>query len=700
MHLLSAFVLLLQQAASPSDTNPPKTDSREPQKLGSIRITEAATPAHRYTAPWSSAATKIDTPLRDTPQSVTVITKSLIAEQSMQSMADAVRFAPGVTMGQGEGHRDAPTIRGNSSTADFFIDGVRDDAQYFRDLYNVERVEVLGGANAMVFGRGGGGGVINRVSKRATGERLRDIAFEGGSFEHMRVTGDIGGAFTARGAGRLNAMYQHSNGFRDAFEITRYGVSPTATFNLSERTAFRIGGEYFQDRRTVDRGLPSFEGGPSTAPRRVFFGNPDLSHARAEVGAADVAIEHQFSERVLLRNTARAMAYDKFYQNVYPGGLDASGTTVALSAYNSDLQRENLFNQTELTLRFPAIALPQTLLFGVELGRQSTDNLRMTGYFANGATSLSVPFDAPTTNAPTTFQQSASDANNHVRANVASLYVQDQLWLSPRWQATLGARVERFDLTLRNHRTQQILARQDDVFSPRAGLVFKPIEPVSLYTSYSVAHLPASGDQFSGLTPTTQTLEPERFANYEIGAKWEIASRFSVSGAAYRTTRTNTAAPSALDPGVIVQTGKQRTVGQELSVSGRLASNWDVIGAFASQDAKIVSRTSAAPEGAIVPLVPHHTFSLWNRYQLARQLGVALGAIRQSDMYAAIDNSVTLPGFWRFDAAAYLGAVRGVTLQVNVENLFDRRYYATSHGNNNIMPGAPRTIRVSLRTAR
>jgi catecholate siderophore receptor len=699
---VTGLALLLQQATSPAvtDTNPTRSDTREPLRLGSIRVIESATRAHRYSAGWSSTATRTNTPLRDTPQSVSIITQGVIAEQSMQNMADALRYAPGITMGQGEGHRDAPTIRGNSSTADFFVDGVRDDAQYFRDLYNVERVEALGGANAMIFGRGGGGGVINRVTKRASWEKMSDLTLEGGTFQHARGTMDVGGALSSRLAARFNGMYQHSRGFRDAYDLTRLGASPTVSLVLGPSTLARVGAEYFEDRRTVDRGLPSFAGRPSAAPLSVFFGNPELSYASAQVGAGDVAVEHQFSEQLSMRSVARVMAYDKFYQNVYPGALDAAGENVTLSAYNSDLQRENAFSQTELALRLAPFAVPQTLLVGVELGRQSTDNLRLTGYFNGGATSMSVPFDAPTVATPVTFAASATDANNHVLANVVSAYAQDQIWFSPRWQATLGMRVERFDLRLKNHRAPQILKRRDDVFSPRVGLVFKPIDPVSLYSSYSVSHLPASGDQFSGLTPTTQTLEPERFANYELGAKWDLASRLSMSAAAYRATRTNTAAPSALDPGVIVQTGRQRTSGYELSVNGRVLAGWDVIGAFASQRAEIVSRTTAAPAGALVPLVPHHTFSLWNRYQPLRTLGLGLGAIKQSAMYAAIDNSVTLPGFWRFDAAAYVGGgPRNVALQLNVENLLNHRYYATSHGNNNIMPGAPRTLRVSLRTA-
>jgi len=221
---------------------------------------------------------------------------------------------------------------------------------------------------------------------------------------------------------------------------------------------------------------------------------------------------------------------------------------------------------------------------------------------------------------------------------------------------------------------------------------------LSLYTSFSVSHLPSAGDQFSSLTATTQTLEPERFTNREVGIKWSVLPALSLNAAAYRLVRTNTAAPSAVDPGVYVQTGRQRTTGYELSLNGRLTPLWDVVGSFTSQSAKIVSTTTAAHTGATVPLVPHRTLALWNRYQVGRAFALGLGSVYQSDMFAAIDNTVTLPAFWRFDGAAYVTLGRGMRVQANVENLFDRHYYATSHGNNNIMPGAPRTLRISLRT--
>lgn len=683
---ITAVVLQQPVAPQPRDTT----------RLDTVSIRDVARPASRYAAPWSSSALKVNTPLRDTPLSLSILSSAFLREQSVQSMADAVRWVPGISMGQGEGHRDAPTIRGNSSTADFFVDGIRDDAQYHRDFYNVDRLEALTGSNAMSFGRGGGGGVINRVTKQAVWEHTSDLGIEAGSFGHARMTLDRGGPLSDRAALRLNAMYQNSGGFRDAFVLTRAGLSPGAAFRLGDRSLLRVTGEYFEDHRRVDRGLPSFQGRPSGAPIDVFFGNPDSSQATLQMGSAGVTLEHDASGRLSLRAHARVTAYDKFYQNVLPGAMNAAGTQVMLSAYSNDTQRENYFAQTEATLRVPAGRMAQTALLGLEAGRQSTDNLRLTGYFDGTATSLSVPFDAPTVRTPVAFRPAPGDANNNTIANVVSVYVQDQLWLAARLQATVGVRAERFALDYLDYRTGSRLDRTDAVLSPRAGLLYRLAEPLSVYTSYSVSHLPASGDQFSGLTPTTQTLEPERFANAELGVKWQAHPDLLLTAATYELMRTNAAAPSALDPGVLVQTGKQRTDGVELSLRGSVSRRWDVVGAFAQQTAKLVSRTTAGPAGAAVPLVPTRTFSLWNRYQVTSRLALGVGTISQSEMFAAIDNAVVLPGFTRLDGAVYLGGFGRVRAQVNVENLLDARYYATSHGNNNIMPGAPRTLRMSL----
>jgi catecholate siderophore receptor len=689
----SAYVVTI----SSSRTAMPRDSASH--RLDPVVVSARAARRSGYTAARTSFATKTDMPLRDVPQAVTVVGHELIADQAMQSMADVARYIPGVTMGQGEGNRDAPTIRGQSSTADFFVDGVRDDAQYFRDVYNLERVEALKGANAMIFGRGGGGGVINRVSKTAGWAPVRAFTLEGGSYDHKRATLDLGDGLGATLAARVNAVLERSRNFRDASDLAREGVNPTATL-LFGTTMLGVGYEYFRDRRTADRGIPSFDGAPSDADITTFFGNPDVSVARVIVNAADVALDHRFGERVTLRNRSRLVRYDKFYRNVFPGGLDESGTEVSLRAYGNSHDRLNLFNQTDLVTRLTTGSLRHTFLLGAELGRQRTDNVRNTGFFDDQTTSLDVPFNAPTTSHPVTFRQSATDADNRVTAGVLAFYAQHQLALGEHWQALVGLRYDRFALALDNHRNGEHLERDDDLLSPRLGLVYKPVEPVSLYASYGVSHLPSSGDQFASLNANTRTLEPERFSNAEVGAKWEPRSDVVLTAAAYRLERSNTAAPDPLDPTRLVQTGEQRTLGAELGVSGNVTAKWQVAMGYAIQRAWIIEPTSAASAGATVPLVPRHSLSLWNRYRLTDRFGAGVGIVHGSDMYAAIDNAVTLPGFTRTDAALFLRLLPNVRAQLNVENVFDVRYYPTSHGNNNIMPGAPRSFRVSLTASR
>ena len=703
---LCALALVLAPAAALAQSTaplPPAPDSAAADSathtLAPVIVERRGVGRSGYAGLRSTTATRTDTPLRDVPQAVTVVTRDLIADQAMQSMADVVRYVPGVTMGQGEGHRDAPTIRGNSSTADFFVDGVRDDAQYMRDLYNVERVEALKGSNAMVFGRGGGGGVLNRVNKEAQWAPVRALTVEGGSFDHKRTALDVGQGVGGNAAVRLNGMYENSGGFRDAYRLERFGVNPTLALAAGGRTSVRLGYEYFSDERLVDRGVPSFEGRPVGVARTTFFGNPAANGSEARVQAGAATLEHDAGGGVTIRNRTRLASYDKFYSNSFAGAVNAAGTQVNLAAYNNATDRRNLFNQTDVTYGVATGPVRHTLLVGTEFGRQQTVNFRETGYFDNRAASLAVPLDAPTVATPITFRQSATDADNEATARVAAVYAQNQLELSSQWQAVVGLRYERFAVDFRNNRDSARLERDDALLSPRAGLIFKPATPVSFYGGYSVSYLPSAGDQFSALTVTSQTLKPEQFTNYELGAKWDARRDLSLTAAAYRLDRDNTTAPDPVQPSRVVQTGSQRTSGYELGVTGNLTPAWQLAGGFAAQRATITSTTAAAKAGQTVPLVPQSTVSLWNRYQLAPALGLGLGVVHQARMYSSIDNAVELPSFTRVDGGLYVSLTRAVRAQLNVENLFDREYYATSHSNNNIMPGTARTVRLSLTAA-
>lgn len=656
-----------------------------------VTVTESA----GYQVPAISSGTKTLTPLRDVPQSITVVTRELIEDQMMMSIGDVVRYVPGITAIQGENNRDQIVIRGNSSSADFFVNGVRDDVQYYRDLYNLERVEALKGPNAMIFGRGGGGGVINRVSKEAGPTPLREISLLGGSFGSKRFAADFDQPLGDKVYFRLNGMYENSDSFRKYVDLKRYGINPTLTLIPTAHTKITLGYEHFQDDRVADRGIPSFQGRPADVPIETFYGNPDDSHVRATVNIGSVAFEHAIG-RLIIRNRTSVGDYDRGYQNFVPGAVTPDKTQVALSAYNNATRRLNVFNQTDVTYAVSTGTVKHTLLAGVEVGRQLTDNFRNTGFFNNTSTSIFVPYGNPVIGTQTTFRQASTDADNHLKTNLGAAYLQDQIELSRYVQVIAGLRFDHFDLQYRNNRTGENLRRIDNLVSPRAGIVFKPVTTLSIYGNYGVSYLPSSGDQFSSLTTVTQQVKPEKFNNYEAGVKWDIARYLSLTTAVYRLDRTNTRATDPNDPTRIVQTGSQRTNGYELGLSGSITRKWRVAGGYAYQDAFITSATTAARAGAQVAQVPHHTFSLWNNYQVLRRLGAGVGILRRTDMFAAVDNTVTLPGYTRADAAVYYSVTEKVRLQANLENLFDKRYYLNADSNNNISPGFPRTVRIGL----
>jgi catecholate siderophore receptor len=646
-----------------------------------------------------STATKTVTPLRDVPQSVTVVPQAMMRDQLMTSIGQVVQYVPGIAAHQGENNRDQIIVRGNSSSADFFVNGVRDDMQYYRDVYNLERIEALKGPNALIFGRGGAGGVVNRVTKDAGFQAARELTVQGGMFGNGRVTADVAEPLNRTVALRVNGMLEHAGSFRNNVDLDRHGATPSVTIVPDARTKITLRYEYLHDARVADRGIPSVDGRPADVDVATYFGDPAQSRVRSQVNIAAATVERRVSDRIVLRNHTLVGNYDRFYQNFVPGAVSPSLATVALSAYNNASNRTNVFNQTDLTAQVTTGSIQHTLLAGGELGRQSTDNFRQTGFFNATATSIQVPYAQPTAALPVTFRQNATDADNHVHTSVAAAYAQDQVELSRYLQVVGGVRVDRFDLQYHNNRNGDTLERPDTLVSPRAGVIVKPIEPLSIYSSYSVSYLPSSGDQFSSLTAVTQQAKPEKFNNYEIGVKWDVRPRVSLTTAVYRLDRTNTRAADPNDPTRIVQTGSQRTNGYEVGVSGALSPIWNVTGGYAYQDAFVTSATTAAVAGAQVAQVPHHTFSLWNLVQVHPRVGAGLGIVSRSDMFAAIDDTVTLPKYVRVDAAVYVPLSGSMRLQLNAENLFDRRYYANADSNTNISPGSPRALRVGLTTA-
>ena len=457
-----------------------------------------------------STGTKTPTPLVDVPQTVTFITEDQLEDQSVRQLGEALRYVPGVSLETGEGHRDEIFIRGQETTADFYIDGLRDDAQYYRSLYNISRVEVLKGANALIFGRGGGGGVVNRVSKRAT---FNDAFTQGeasvDTFGAFAGVVDVNQPVSDTVALRLSATYEEFDSHRDFYEGNFVGISPTITAALGPDTTLTAHYTYDEDNRLTDRGVPAFNGGPLRGYDETLFGDRDFNDSEIEAHIARTRLEHEFSGTLSANASIQYANDDQTYANILPRGTD--GTTVQLGGYRDATQRENLYGQANLVWQVDTGPASNTLLLGVEAGRQDTQNQRWSVNF--DTTDTVTLADVISIPAFTTAQSRSRDSN----LDTFSAYIQNQLDIGDHFEIIAGLRFDRFDLDTVDLISGVDGSRVDEEVSPRVGLVFKPQESLSIYASYAESFLPQAGDQFLLLSPTDAAFEPEAFRNYEIG---------------------------------------------------------------------------------------------------------------------------------------------------------------------------------------
>jgi catecholate siderophore receptor len=686
-----------------------------------------------YVANSTSVATKNNTPLINIPQSINVLTKDFIKDQNFQNLTDVTRYVPGVAVHQGEGNRDELVIRGVDSSANFFVNGFRDDVQYFRDLYNAQSIEVLKGPSALTFGRGAGGGLVNRTLKEADGKRIYETTLQTGSYGDRRVSLDAGHAVNPNVAARLNLFYEGSGTFRDYGRLERYGINPTVTLKPNDTTDVKLSYEYYHDWRTADRGNPSqainaispsstrFNPATPFAPggdMTAFFGSPTLNVALANVQTVMAVVNHDFGNGLTAKNSSIFADYQKFYQNVYPGNGTLAGavnptdTSFNYAAYQHWTNRDNLFNQTDFVYKAMAGPARHTVAFGTEFGRQTGIDYRNTGIFPSTGmnTAPGDPFN-PTYFGSITFVHhptavnadgvTAADSNSVYALNVQSAYARDTVELT-RWLKLIGgARIDRFDISATDMNTNTFRARVDTKVSPQAAVIVKPVENLSIYGAYSISYLPASGDQFSSLTAATLILDPQKFENKEVGVKWEIKPRLQFTAAVYELNRTNQPIPDPNNVGFSLPNGATKVRGFETGLNGYVTDKWQSALGYAYTDARIVNdltlSTVAFPvlAGNVVQLVPLHQVSLWNKYQIAPMWGAALGVIYFSDSIATSDDAVRLPGFVRFDSAIYMKISETWKAQLNVENIFNKGYWASADGDNNISPGQPRTFRLS-----
>lgn len=656
-------------------------------------------------------AVKTPTPIIDVPQSLSITTADQIIKQGFDSIGDIVLYTPGVTQSQGEGHRDAIVFRGVRSTADFFVDGVRDDVQYFRPLYNLEQVEILRGPNALLFGRGGTGGILNRVTKKPVfAEDFTGYKASVDTFGAFDIQLDSNIALRDNSALRINAYYENLNNHRDFFDGDRFAINPTFSIKVGSSTIVDLSYEYINNEHFVDRGIPAGSDGlPAVQLADITFADPENAFATFESHVLRAHVQHQFSDNFKGNFTASWGDYDKVYANQFATAFDEATNIVTLDGYIDATQRQNLIFAANLIGDFETGSIGHTLVLGGEFLDTINNNDRfntifdsngddMERFFAIRPIALNNFSGLNADGQAVTF--AFSDLNDDTEADITvfSAYAQDQIAVADWLDIVVGVRFDSFDISVDNIETflttgeREILTRRESQISPRAGIILKPKENISLYASYSESFLPRSGEQFSDINPPNDALDPDIFTNVELGLKWDFSPNFGLTAAIFEIEQSSPQVADQNDGTLDIINSEIR--GAEFQIQGKITDKWDVIAAYSYLDGNQVNNFGV--EGNRVRELPQHIFNIWSNYQITDKFGIGAGLTYQDESFADNGNSTRLPSFTRIDAAAYYNLNDNIRIQVNIENLTDTEYFPNAHTADNISVGAPLNARFTI----
>ena len=639
-------------------------------------------------------ALKTPVPVLDVPQTVTIVTDDDIRSQGFREIGDIIRYTPGVNTSQGEGHRDAVVFRGVRSTADFFLDGVRDDVQYYRSLYNVEQVEILRGPNALLFGRGGTGGIINRVTKKAVlGEAFGGYDLGTDSFGALDFAADYNVQTSSNSALRFNIHSDALENHRDHYDGTRFGMNPTVTVALSDKTTVELSYEYADHERFIDRGIPTINNAPDESLSNIVFGDPDINTTTLEANIMRANVSHKFSENRKGNLAVQSSSFEKMYQNLYASGYD--GTLVTMDGYLDPTERDNFIISGNIVSEVVTGSVTHTILVGAELINTENKNHRYDTNWSttdddNEVFNISRPMDFTVNSAGVA---TAVNFTNSLKSktesdiSVTSLFVQDQMDLTDNIKLMIGGRLDSFDITVDDIKNGTSESRTDDRFSPRAGLIYKPQESVSLYMSYSESFLPRSGEQFKKLDATAARLDPDVFESTELGVKWAMTDTLSFTAAIFDSEQTKATYDNVTGENSEIR-GLQ-VDGMEVELRGQVSDKLELAVGYSSLEGTTSS-------GGVAREVPDHTFSLFAKYQVDENFGWALGVTQQGESHIKDNSTLILPEYTRFDFAAYWDVSDDMVLRLNVENLSDELYFPHSHSTHQASVGEPLNARVSL----
>ncbi|MBB2887845.1 MULTISPECIES: TonB-dependent siderophore receptor [Pseudomonas] len=660
----------------------------------------------------TSASKKYTAPLRETPKSVTVIPQQVIRDTGATSLVDALRTTPGITFGAGEGGNpagDRPIIRGFNAESDVFIDGMRDVASQSREIFNVESIEVSKGPGSAFTGAGSTGGSLNLVSKTAKLGNAYNGGFTWGSDQTKRTTLDLNQQMTDTSAFRLNLMKHEANvAGRDAVDVSRWGVAPSFAFGLGTDTRLTVGYYHVETDDMPDYGIPLTLSPnrskynvdkPANVNRDNFYGLTGRDYRQTSNDSGTIKLEHDLNDSLTVSNSFRMSRSTLDYIVTNPD--DSKGNVANGSVYRGAKSRNSTssgwINQTDLSAKFNTGAIEHSLVSGLEFSYQDTHNRpylltsSASGTRCNRAlfnsgdcTSLYNPTPGDNWNGTITDSKAFTDTDT----KTAAAYVFDTLKFNEQWSLNLGLRYDNYQVESSGFANASSTApagsfsRQNtsDLVNYQIGVVYNPLPNGSLYAAYSTSSNPAgetSGNGGLELAANNSSLDPEKNRNYEIGTKWDFfGDDLSLTAALFRTEKTNARINDPDGGTTQVLDGEQQVNGLELTYTGKLTRNWRVFGGYTYMDSEVVKTTLAADEGNRMPSTPRNNFTFWSTYDLVPdKLTVGAGATFVDSQFGNVANSVEIPSYWRYDAMASYRLTKNVDLQLNVQNLADKRYF-------------------------
>jgi iron complex outermembrane recepter protein len=674
------------KTGAPVASTPPESKDEDEEEL----VVTGAQEQEGYRVPNSSTATKTDTPLRDIPGSVQIVPRQLIEDRQLTRIQQIVDNVPGLRPDLDTSSNTATSgasfiIRGFSSTTTNFRDGFRESSTLSPvDVAGVEQVEVLKGPASVLYGQNQPGGIVNTVSKKPLTTPQYIVDFTAGSFNFYRPTLDITGPLNAdkTAAYRLNIAYENAGSFRDFVDSESIFVAPALAFQLGKNTTLNLNVEYQRYRYTPDT-IPLFVIKPKLfdIPISRFLGEPDINTGLINSWRARAILEHRFSENWKLRSAFSTTLNTLIRTDATSFTLLDDRRTLERTVERFDQSTENYTLQNELVGKFKTGSIAHQMLFGVELSRERFS------FSLQSAPIAPIDIFNPVYGAQPGPFIATSIPGSEIKTDALGIYVQDQITITDQLKLLVGGR---FDLAKSSSPASRAgennVEVTDSAFSPRAGIVYQPIKPVSLYFSYATSFVPQAGESATG-----QIFDPERGRQFELGVKADlIPDRLSATLAGYEITKKNVLVTDPNDENFLIQTGAQKSRGLEFSLVGEPVKGWKTSLSYAYTDA-FVSQDTFIPAGDTLAGVPAHQFGFWNSYEFPsgalKGFGMGLGLYYSSRAEAALPNTLALPSYFRADASVFYKRDNW-ELQLSVNNFTNTQYYLGP----GIVPQAPLTV--------